>query len=81
MPDVFNYSINTSTYIDETNISHIVYGVDVVKINDSGAELVESIKNIFVHYSDAKRFVDMCNNGQLPLMHLRDVLENYLAII
>ncbi len=67
------YSLQKGTYSDEEGIDHAVYGVCAT---DVCGNVLESYPDIFFDEQKAERFVDLCNESELSLCHLQDVIED-----
>ena len=65
------YVLRTDKVIDEENVTHTVYGVDVPSENIS-------IPDIFCDLACAEKFVETCNKLELSPLHLRDVIDDIL---
>ncbi len=69
------YRLRTDEIYDEEGILHTVYGIDV--LNNQNC-IIDSIADIFLDGVKAKKFVDLCNELNLSLIHLPEVIEDAL---
>lgn len=67
------YRLNEITGTDEEGTKHIVYGIDAV---DKYGNILGSYTDIFFDRLKAEKFVSLCNECKLELIHLPDVLED-----
>ena len=71
------YSIMENLVCDEDQAVYtIMYGIQAINPN---GEIVKCYSNIFFDKKDADSFVKVCNEGQLSLIHLEDVIEDRLS--
>lgn len=66
------YNLRTDNVTDENGQNISVYGITVLKIE-------ESIPNIFSDESEAKNFVSLCNREKLEPIHLHSVIEDLMV--
>lgn len=53
-----------------------VYGIDVI---DSYGQVVQSVSDIFISKDKAEKFIAVCNSLKLSLVHLTDVIYDYIG--
>ena len=70
------YRLNETTITDENGEKYTVYGIDAV--NDNGY-ILESHTDIFFDRLKAEEFVSLCNECELELIHLPDVVEDAIT--
>ena len=70
------YRLNETTIADEDEKKYTVYGIDAV--NDNGY-ILESHSDIFFGLLKAEKFVSLCNDCELKLIHLPDVIEDAIT--
>ena len=70
------YSIIESMIYDEEQAIYRMYGIQAINKN---GEPIKSYKNLFFDKKDAVSLVKACNEGQLSLIHLEDVIEDKLT--
>lgn len=67
---MIEYRINCIEYCSENN-----YGIDVFE----KGKLIKSIDKITKNYNDIILLVNMCNEIELELCHIDDIVEDYLT--
>lgn len=72
----YSYRMQKNTVQDERKQMHTVYGIEAI---DSAGKILSSFPDVFFDRQTAERFVDLCNDGKLSLIHLRDVVTDALA--
>lgn len=72
----YTYVINEITVTNECGAAFAVYGVDAV---DDHWRVLTSYPDIFFDKYQAEELVARCNESELSLQHLRDVVEDALA--
>ena len=70
------YKLRTDTVFDENNAAFLVYGIDAVEEN---GEIVKSIADIFFDKNKAEEFIAVCNENELSIEHLEDVVDDVLV--
>lgn len=70
---VYTYQIREDRISDETGKEHIVYGIQAV---DSAGHVVLAFPDVYFSRKKAERLVDLCNENQLELIHLADVVAD-----
>lgn len=71
--DLFCMVIYKLSGIKNHNISE--YGIDAFE----GQQLIKSVANITDNKADILKLIEMCNELQLELCHLDDIIEDYLT--
>ncbi len=69
------YKLNETIIKDEDGMTYTLYGIDAL---DTNGNIVKSVKNIFFQRSRATNLINLCNEGELALTHLADVIEDAL---
>ena len=69
------YQLNETTVKDKDGIVYTVYGIDAV--NKKG-KIVKSFTKIFYERSRAQDLVALCNECELSIIHLANVVEDAL---
>ena len=69
------YKLNETIIKDEDGMTYTLYGIDAL---DTNGNIVKSVKNIFFQRSRATNLINLCNEGELALTHLDDVIEEAL---
>lgn len=69
------YALKTDKIHSEENKLFIVYGIIAA---DSEKQVISFIADIFCDKIKAERFIDLCNRGQLSILHLNDVINDVL---
>lgn len=64
------------TIHDEYGRKYTVYGIESI---DSKGKILQSYPDIFFDRQKAERFVNLCNENDLSLIHLADAVEDALA--
>ena len=70
------YRLNEITITDEEDIKHIVYGIDAV---DKCGNILTSYTDIFFDQTKTENFVALCNECELELIHLPDMVEDAIT--
>lgn len=73
---MYTYCMRKDTIHDEERKAYTVYGIDAV---NSDGEVLVSVPDVFFDRQKAERFVSLCNDGNLSLIHLADAVEDALA--
>lgn len=68
------YRINTNTVIIENN-SYITYGISYCKKDI----IIETIFDISLNRNEVEKLCDFLNNHQIPYVHFKDIVEDFLA--
>lgn len=69
------YRLRKDSAHDSEEALHIAYGIEA--LNEQGY-VVESIENVFFNKATATNFIALCNELDLSLLHLFDVVEDIL---
>lgn len=69
------YKLNETVVKSGNKIAFLVYGIDAV---DENGNIAQSFTNIFFQRSKAEDFVNLCNECELCLIHLANVVEDAL---
>ena len=56
----------------------MTYGIACVKRNGGKSEVVKSIPDVTTEQEVAQRIVDLCNENDLSVEHLCDVIEDLI---
>lgn len=75
--EVHTYELTTAHIDDWGDISYTTYGIRAV---DGQGKTAMIFPDIDVDKASVQRLVDKCNEGELRLIHLRDVLEDYIGV-
>lgn len=59
--------------------SYTAYGIAAYKLADGEATLIKFISDVFLNENDAESFVKKCNELKLDIIHLCDVIEDFIA--
>ena len=70
------YRLNEITVADEEGTIHIVYGIDAA---DKCGNILASYTDIFFDRTKVEKFVALCNECELELIHLSDVVEDAIT--
>ena len=68
-------TIKERKYLFEVG-NYITYGI----VAQDEKQYVK-VSDVFLNKKDADKFVSICNNNSLSLIHLYDVIEDYMWII
>ena len=69
------YRLNETTVKDKNGIVYTFYGIDAV--NEKG-KIVKSLTKIFYERSRAQDLVALCNECELSIIHLANVVDDAL---
>lgn len=69
------YRLKEDSTYDSEGALHIAYGIEA--LNDEGT-IVKAIADIFFNKATATGFIALCNELELSLVHLPDVIEDIL---
>ena len=72
----YTYRVREDAIHDEDRKKYMVYGIEAV---DSKGKILKSFPDIFFDRREAKRFVNLCNENDLELIHLADIVEDMLV--
>ncbi len=70
------YRMRKGIVRDEEGKIHTVYGVEAIGV---GGEILLKFSDVFFDRQRAERFVSLCNDGGLSLIHFPDAVEDVLA--
>lgn len=73
------YYVEEKLYSAELG-NYTSYAISVYKHNDNQKTRIAYISDVFLDKSDAKRFVQRCNNKKLDPVHLEQVIEEALML-
>ena len=74
------YIVVQNTY-KNGNATRIGFGIAAIEEYDGVTTILESISDLSSNVRSIERLVDICNNLQLDLIHLRDVVNDFLATV
>ena len=74
------YIVVQNTY-KNGNATRISFGIAAIEEYDGVTTILESISDLSSNLKSIERLVDICNNLQLDLIHLRDVVNDFLATV
>ena len=69
------YRLNETTVKDKNGIVYTFYGIDAVK---EKGKIVKSFTKIFYERSRAQDLVALCNECELSIIHLANVVDDAL---
>ena len=72
----YAYTMRTDVIYDEDGKAFTVYGIEA--ISNSG-EVLFSFPDIFFDIEKGKDFVKMCNDLEISLIHMPDVVDDALV--
>ncbi len=70
------YRMKEEVLRDEQGIARKVYGIEAV---DEAGNVLFRFPDMFFDLEKAKAFVHMCNEQQVELVHIHDVISNAIA--
>ncbi len=70
---VYKYALTENIAYDEDNNPHSIYGIKAI---NSNGETIKAYSDVFFDREEAEQFVRRCNDGELSLIHLQDVVED-----
>ena len=73
---VCTYRVRTDTMHDEERKAHTVYGIEAV---GSDGKILSGFSDVFFDKQKAECFADLCNDGDLSLIHFLNAVEDILA--
>lgn len=68
------YKLRTDQILDEENQKHTVYGIEAWE----KGRCLQSVGDIFFDFQKAEEFVRKCNQLELSVIHLMDVIMDIL---
>lgn len=71
-----NYGVIEERICDSCIGEYITYGIGAY--NPQASELITFVSDVFPCKADAEEFVKICNENELSLHHLRDVIEDFI---
>lgn len=71
-----NYGVLEETMCDAHIGEYTTYGIGAY--NSQANEMITFISDVFPCKEDAENFVKLCNENELSLHHLRDVIEDFI---
>jgi len=75
---MYKYCIIKGLYNNEENHKYISYGIVLFEIKNGKFVANRLLHDIFLDRQKAKDFIKLCNDNELSLIHLNDVLEDNL---
>lgn len=69
-----NYSLKNEFVRDSENVFYTSYGIEA--IDDLGNKVF--LSDVFQNKNDAEKYIKLFNSEQLELIHLDQVIEDYL---
>ncbi len=72
----YTYCMRKDTVHDEDRKAYTVYGIDAIS---SEEEILSSFSDVFFDRQKAERFVNLCNEGCLSLIHFSGAVEDALT--
>ena len=74
----YHYTVVQETYMDET-APRTAYGIAAVQTDDNCLVVMHSIADVCVEPAPLHQLVQCCNQLNLDLIHLQDVVDDFLA--
>ena len=72
----YTYQINQEALRDESGTAWAVYGIEAV---DGDGNILFRFSDIFFSRERAEGFVRLCNEQEVELTHIRDIIDNAVA--
>ena len=72
----YTYCLRQDTICDEEKTEYLSYGVEAV---GSEGEILSSYSDLFFDRQKAERFVNLCNESGLSLVHLSYAVEDAIT--
>ncbi len=69
---VFYFTLSSKVEIED--VTYDTYGIGAIK----NGEIADYILDLSTEFENVKSLVDLCNNKELSLIHLRDVAEDFI---
>lgn len=69
------YKLRTDTIHDEHGTEFTVFGITAT---DSSGKTLDSIPDIFFEQRECEKLISLCNSEELDLIHLHDVVDDWL---
>ena len=76
----YKYIVVEITYKNGDS-TRIGFGIAALEDYDGVTTILESISDISTDIEPIERLVEVCNNLQLELIHLQDVVSDFLATV
>ena len=73
------YKMTVTNERDEEGKEYVGYGIEAWMISGTEQRMVQRVPDIFLERDRARRFVDLCNDECVELVHLFDVIDNVLG--
>ena len=74
------YIVVRNEYICGENTC-ISYGIAAIEICDGVISVLKSVSDISSDFSTVENLVNLCNVKELDLIHIEDVINDFLAIV
>lgn len=71
-----SYRIREDTVFEENKTCRLAFGIDIISPN---GETICSFSDLFCDRKQGEKFVALCNEGELSLAHILDVLEDFMG--
>jgi len=75
----YRYLLICENYIDD-DIIFVSYGIAVSVCYDGCTVILETFNNLCEKYDTVKQLVDLCNKEHLDIVHLPDVINDFMAV-
>ena len=75
---MYKYIVVQSEY-KSGNKSLIEYGIALIEEYDETFAILDVIPNVSLDAAEIKNLVKLCNQAQLDPIHLKDVIDDFLA--
>lgn len=73
------YIMTKNTYSDNET-ERVGYGIAAVKKERGNQTVVQVYNDMSAEYEKVKGLVRLCNKGRLSLIHLPDVVEDFITV-
>lgn len=74
------YIVVKNEYIDGEN-TRVRYGIAAIENCDGVISVLKSVSDISSDFCTVEKIADVCNAKELDLIHIEDVINDFLAIV
>lgn len=75
----YHYVVVREDYLDDAH-SRTAYGIAAVEECDGCPAVMQSVSDVCADFAPVQELVQCCNELQLDLIHLYDVVEDFLIM-
>lgn len=70
------FTVREDTVLFEEDNTYIAYGIDIWEERENTRYCVKTISDVFLCREKAEKFVKFCNENDISLIHIDDIIED-----